>query len=88
MENHETELKLAEIASWRSKDAQHQPAWPDSAALERDTAFLRSLPPLVFAGEADKLTEELAAACRGEAFVLMGGDCAESFEESTADLFR
>lgn len=88
MENHETELKLAEIASWRSKDAQHQPAWPDDKALERDTAFLRSLPPLVFAGEADKLTEELAAASRGEAFVLMGGDCAESFEESTADRIR
>lgn len=88
MENHETELKLAEIASWRSKEAQHQPAWPDSEALASDTAFLRSLPPLVFAGEADKLTEELAAACRGEAFVLMGGDCAESFEESTADRIR
>lgn len=88
MENHETELKLAEIASWRSKEAHHQPAWPDSEALARDTAFLRSLPPLVFAGEADKLTGELAAASRGEAFVLMGGDCAESFEESTADRIR
>ena len=58
MENHETENKLAEIASWRSKEAQHQPAWPDSEALASDTAFLRSLPPLVFAGEADKLTED------------------------------
>ncbi|MBR5949996.1 MAG: 3-deoxy-7-phosphoheptulonate synthase class II [Actinomycetaceae bacterium] len=88
MENHDTENKLAAIASWRSKEAQHQPAWPDADALARDTSFLRSLPPLVFAGEADKLTDELAAASRGEAFVLMGGDCAESFEESTADRIR
>ena len=51
-------------------------------------AQLAALPPMVFAGEADLLTDRLAAAGRGEAFVLQGGDCAETFAEATADTIR
>ncbi len=51
-------------------------------------ATLRRMPPLVFAGECDQLTDRLAAASRGEAFVLTGGDCAETFEANTADSIR
>ncbi len=88
MHNNETAAKLADIAAWRQREAHHQPAWPDTDRLAEDLAYLRSLPPLVFAGEADKLKEEIAAASRAEAFMLMGGDCAESFAESTADRIR
>lgn len=88
MLNNETAAKLADIATWRRLEAKHQPEWPEPDHLTEDLDYLRSLPPLVFAGEADKLKEEIAAASRGEAFMLMGGDCAESFEESTADRIR
>ena len=67
------EETLAAISAWRTKPAQHQPAWPDQAALDSAVEYLRSLPPLVFAGEADQLMGQMAAASRGEAFVLMGG---------------
>ncbi len=82
------EETLAAISAWRTKPAQHQPAWPDQAALDSAVEYLRSLPPLVFAGEADQLMGQMAAASRGEAFVLMGGDCAESFADSSADRIR
>ncbi len=65
-----------------------QPQWPDAEALAAAAARLSSLPPLVFAGECDQLTSRLANASRGEAFVLMGGDCAETFEANTADSIR
>ena len=68
--------------------AAQQPLWPDPEALAAATATLRTLPPLVFAGECDQLTERLAEAARGNAFVLMGGDCAETFEGATADAIR
>ncbi len=68
--------------------AVQQPLWPDPEALAAATATLRTLPPLVFAGECDQLTERLADAARGDAFVLMGGDCAETFEGATADSIR
>ena len=68
--------------------AVQQPTWPDPEALAAATATLRTLPPLVFAGECDQLTERLAAVARGDAFVLMGGDCAETFEGATADAIR
>ncbi len=68
--------------------AVQQPTWPDPQALAAATATLRTLPPLVFAGECDQLTERLAAVARGDAFVLMGGDCAETFEGATADAIR
>jgi len=68
--------------------AVQQPLWPDPEALAAATSTLRTLPPLVFAGECDQLTERLADVARGDAFVLMGGDCAETFEGATADSIR
>ncbi len=76
------------FASWRSLPAEHQPRWPDETELNAVVDYLRTLPPLVFAGETDRLSEEMAEASRGRAFVLMGGDCAESFAESTAERIR
>ncbi len=73
---------------WPDLVAAQQPPWPDLVALEESVSKLRKLPPLVFAGECDQLTERLAAAGRGEAFVLTGGDCAETFEANTADSIR
>jgi 3-deoxy-7-phosphoheptulonate synthase len=67
------------------RPAGQQPDWPDSAALAAVTAELAALPPLVFAGECDQLQSRLAAVARGEAFVLQGGDCAETFAGATAE---
>jgi 3-deoxy-7-phosphoheptulonate synthase len=77
-----------EHASWRGRQADQQPDWPDPGRLAAVTAQLRLLPPLVFAGECDQLTERLAAVARGEAFLLQGGDCAETFAGSTAAAVR
>jgi 3-deoxy-7-phosphoheptulonate synthase len=75
--------------SWRSKPAQQIPTdYPDAAALRRAEEQLRAMPPLVFAGEARKLKAELARVAAGEAFLLQGGDCAESFKEFHADTIR
>ncbi|GAA1895562.1 class II 3-deoxy-7-phosphoheptulonate synthase [Lapillicoccus jejuensis] len=68
--------------------ARQQPEWPDAEALRAAVATLSSYPPLVFAGECDQLRTRLAAAARGEAFVLQGGDCAETFADATADNIR
>jgi 3-deoxy-7-phosphoheptulonate synthase len=76
------------LASWRSRQAAQQPDWPDPERLSAVTAQLSALPPLVFAGECDQLTERLAAVTRGEAFLLQGGDCAETFAGSTAAAVR
>jgi 3-deoxy-7-phosphoheptulonate synthase len=73
---------------WPSLPAAQQPEWPDQAALTKAQEILSTLPPLVFAGECDELTEKLAQVERGEAFVLMGGDCAETFAANTADSIR
>nr|PZM98206.1 MAG: 3-deoxy-7-phosphoheptulonate synthase class II [Actinomycetota bacterium] len=81
-------LAAAGVDEYRSKVALQQPEWPDKAALERVTHRLTQVPPLVFAGEADDLRDQLAAAGRGGAFVLVGGDCAETFQEATADRIR
>jgi 3-deoxy-7-phosphoheptulonate synthase len=67
-----------------SLPAAQQPEWPDSAALEAAVSELRTMPPLVFAGECDTLRDRLAAVSRGEAFILQGGDCAETFAGVTA----
>ena len=77
-----------EPSSWRSRAAQHQPAWPDAAAVALVDDELRRMPPLVFAGEARSLRESLAAVSRGDGFLLHAGDCAESFAEFTADNIR
>ncbi|PBC05044.1 3-deoxy-7-phosphoheptulonate synthase class II [Mesorhizobium sp. WSM3860] len=74
--------------SWRAKPIKQVPAYPDLAALEGTEARLTTYPPLVFAGEARKLKKQLAAVAAGEAFLLQGGDCAESFAEHGADNIR
>jgi len=84
----EEALRAAGVDAYLSRVIRQQPTWPDQAALAAATAKLRSVPPLVFAGEADVLRDRLAAAGRGEAFVLQGGDCAEIFAEASADRIR
>jgi 3-deoxy-7-phosphoheptulonate synthase len=74
--------------SWRSRPIKQAPAYPDAAALEAVEARLRTVPPLVFAGEARNLTSALAEVSEGKAFLLQGGDCAESFAEFTANNIR
>jgi 3-deoxy-7-phosphoheptulonate synthase len=74
--------------SWRNRPAAQQPDWPDPSALEAALTELRHLPPLVFAGEARSLSASLAAACEGRAFLLLAGDCAESFSAFSADAIR
>src|SRR5919202_374020 len=74
--------------SWRLRQADPQPEWGDERALAAALDEIRRLPPLVFAGEARALKSALAAAGRGEAFVLQAGDCAESFDAISADLLR
>jgi 3-deoxy-7-phosphoheptulonate synthase len=71
-----------------SLPAAQQPAWPDPAAVTRVRAELERMPPLVFAGECRTLQERLAAVARGEAFLLQGGDCAETFAAFSADAIR
>jgi 3-deoxy-7-phosphoheptulonate synthase len=76
-------------ASWRSKPAKHMPTdYPDLAALTKVEQTLRGMPPLVFAGEARRLKSLLADVSEGRAFLLQGGDCAESFKEFHADNIR
>jgi len=70
------------------RTAKQQPEWPDAAELVDARQTLTSLPPLVFAGECDQLTDRMAAASRGEAFVLQGGDCAEVFADTNAESIR
>lgn len=74
--------------SWRAKPIKQVPAYPDLAALKSTEAQLATFPPLVFAGEARKLKKQLAAVAAGDAFLLQGGDCAESFAEHGADNIR
>ena len=73
---------------WRSKPRVQMPDYLDADALQEVEAQLSKYPPLVFAGEARTLKSQLAAASRGEMFLLQGGDCAESFNEFSADNIR
>ncbi|SFR04508.1 class II 3-deoxy-7-phosphoheptulonate synthase [Poseidonocella sedimentorum] len=75
-------------SDWRNKPRIQMPDYTDQAALDAVEAQLAKYPPLVFAGEARRLRSQLAAAGRGEAFLLQGGDCAESFEQFSADGIR
>ncbi|MBU1376602.1 MAG: 3-deoxy-7-phosphoheptulonate synthase class II [Alphaproteobacteria bacterium] len=76
-------------ASWRGKPAKHIPSdYPDMAELSRVETTLRKMPPLVFAGEARRLKSLLGDVAAGKAFLLQGGDCAESFKEFAADNIR
>ncbi len=75
-------------ASWHERPAAQQPQWPEQASLDQVRKTLADLPPLVFAGEARQLQNQLAEACEGRAFVLQAGDCAESFDNASADNIR
>ncbi|WP_412554582.1 class II 3-deoxy-7-phosphoheptulonate synthase [Shimia sp. MIT1388] len=75
-------------SDWRAKPRIQMPEYTDDAELKAVEAKLASYPPLVFAGEARRLKAQLGAASRGEAFLLQGGDCAESFEQFSADGIR
>ncbi len=74
--------------SWRSFPISQQPEYPDQALLKQVEAELKNYPPLVFAGEARSLKKQLAEVCEGNAFLLQGGDCAESFSEFHASNIR
>jgi 3-deoxy-7-phosphoheptulonate synthase len=79
---------IAGLDNYVNLPAAQQPTWPDQAHLVRVRAELAKLPPLVFAGEVDILRERLASAAQGKAFLLQGGDCAETFTDATADRIR
>jgi 3-deoxy-7-phosphoheptulonate synthase len=82
------ESVIAGLDYWRTLPIKQQPEWPDLDAARAASAEIATLPPLVFAGEVDQLRERLAKAARGEAFLLQGGDCAETFAGATADQIR
>ncbi|MBL4613865.1 MAG: 3-deoxy-7-phosphoheptulonate synthase class II [Magnetovibrio sp.] len=75
-------------ASWRTKKAIQMPNYPDQAVLDEVEQRIGNFPPLVFAGEARKLKSKLADVAQGKAFLLQGGDCAESFAEFHPDNIR
>src|ERR1700731_1103602 len=74
--------------SWRNKPILQMPEFPDPAALAEVEKQLATFPPLVFAGEARYLTKALGKVAAGNAFLLQGGDCAESFAEQGANNIR
>ena len=78
----------AGLDEWRSLPRVQQPTWPDEQALQAACAELRRCPPLIFAGEADLLKDRLAEVAAGRAFLLQGGDCAETFAGATAEQIR
>jgi 3-deoxy-7-phosphoheptulonate synthase len=73
---------------WRTLPIKQQPQWPSAEAVSSASERLASFPPLVFAGEVDTLRDRLAQAAQGKAFLLQGGDCAETFAGATADKIR
>src|SRR5215207_11366320 len=74
--------------SWRTRPVLQVPDYPDANALADVEAQLATFPPLVFAGEARNLKKSLARVAAGDAFLLQGGDCAESFEDHSANSIR
>lgn len=76
------------VESWKSKKALQLPEYPDEGKLDGVLKTIEAFPPLVFAGEARSLEEKLAQAAMGNAFLLQGGDCAESFKEFNANYIR
>jgi 3-deoxy-7-phosphoheptulonate synthase len=80
--------KPIDLDAWRELPAAQQPDWPDPARVRAVAAELEEQPPLVFVGECDQLTDRLSAAASGEAFVLQGGDCAETFSGATVEAVR
>jgi 3-deoxy-7-phosphoheptulonate synthase len=81
-------VSIPDLASLHALAPSQQPEYPDAAAVDSAVARLRTLPPLVFAGECDELKTKLAEVAHGKAFLLQGGDCAETFVGSTADNVR
>jgi 3-deoxy-7-phosphoheptulonate synthase len=81
-------MSIPTLDALRASGAAQQPQWPDAGARDAVVDRLRRQPPLVFAGECDLLRERLAAVARGEAFLLQGGDCAETFDGVGADDVR
>lgn len=79
---------IAGLDYWRTLPIKQQPEWPDQTAVAAASAEIATFPPLVFAGEVDTLRDRLAAAASGNAFLLQGGDCAETFADATADNIR
>ncbi len=79
---------MRDAITWPDLPAAQQPPWPDQVELEAALDELSTLPPLVFAGECDVLATRLSEAAQGRAFVLMGGDCAETFAGNNADSIR
>jgi 3-deoxy-7-phosphoheptulonate synthase len=79
---------MRDAITWPDLPAAQQPPWGDRAELESALDELSSLPPLVFAGECDVLATRLSEAAQGRAFVLMGGDCAETFAGNNAESIR
>tara|TARA_B100000424_G_scaffold132596_1_gene100596 strand:+ start:1516 stop:2862 length:1347 start_codon:yes stop_codon:yes gene_type:complete len=74
--------------SWRNHQAKHIPVYPDQSELKEIESILKGFPPLVFAGEVRSLKNSLSEVAEGNAFLLQGGDCAESFSEFNADNIR
>ena len=81
-------MTVPDLTSLHALGQSQQPAYPDAAAVDAAVARLRTLPPLVFAGECDELTTKLGDVAHGKAFLLQGGDCAETFAGATADNVR
>jgi len=81
-------VSIPDLEALRALGPAQQPTYPDRVALDASVARLRTMPPLVFAGECDDLKAKIAAVSRGESFMLMGGDCAETFSGVTADNVR
>ena len=81
-------MTIPSLEELHAVGAAQQPTYADAAAKEAVVNKLRSMPPLVFAGEVDALRDKMAAVARGEAFLLQGGDCAETFEGVTAENVR
>jgi 3-deoxy-7-phosphoheptulonate synthase len=79
---------VPDLAALHALGPAQQPEYADGAAVDAAVARLRTMPPLVFAGECDELKDKIGAVSRGEAFILMGGDCAETFAGVTADNVR
>jgi len=73
----------SDLDAWRALPAAQQPDWPDPAALREVAELLAQRPPLVVPSEVDALTGRLGQVARGEAFLLQGGDCAETFATSS-----
>ena len=81
-------MPIPDLASLHALAPAQQPAYPDAVAVDAAVARLRTLPPLVFAGECDDLKVKLGQVAKGQAFLLQGGDCAETFSGATADNVR